>query len=318
MYINFETKTMIHSLQAKMRETTILLMEHIPEGLALMVESYILPVRGRDAAWTDHWELASQITDGNDLNHALIGAARNNNIPMISMLISHGADSKSACLSGAAQKGHIELAEMVINNTLIPGSPVPDVLVATCTAGTVPMLEWLLRHMQDQYLTYVYTYAFNNALIKKKSDIVMYCITHGEFDPGDGLYYACIGGDPGLILLMRRCNAEFDTGSINEGLCGACHANNIRVANQMITLGANNWDTCLAECVENIYAYKFVLAELMISHGAADICALSNWNIGLPDDPAVFEWIRSTMIVPCSVCNLAASEHGFMNPECVM
>jgi hypothetical protein len=225
---------------------------------------------------------------------------------MIEMLVKNGADSKLSVISGACQGGHVELATLAYDS---PGD-MGDVLMGTLHAGSIRALKWILCRTDPRFHGHVYMNAFALALERKKPDIVTYCINHGEFDASDGLYYACLGGDRGLILLMRTCG--LDTGDVCEGLRGACNASDVRIAKWMIFFGANNWDECLAECIYNVYDRKFALAALMIASGARDICALSWINAHMSPNPEVVEWIRLHMTRPCSECSRLADEHEYL------
>jgi hypothetical protein len=313
-----------------MRETTKLLAEQLPTGLAELVESYILPCRGFDAAQTGHWELVSSCPDRDiELEHLLDGAARNCNIPMIKMLFSKGAKSRFKCLSGAVSGGHVALADMIIDPLsfgdtfgivapeMVSGCPdvgledLPEddalgMLIGGMFPGSIPMLEWTLKHADRIYYPYLYDNAFNWALMRRDSSLVTYCITHGDnLDIDNGLYYAAAGGDRGLVLLMLHLG-----GDPNEGLRGACNTTNISLANKMIALGADAWDRCLCECAEDIEFHIFDMAELMVSCGASDICGLLDAiDSDAAEDTKVQNWIICTMVRPCSNCGGTAGDH---------
>jgi len=292
-----------------MRETTMLIADVLPIQLAELVESYILPTTQVNAGLSGHWESASQINDPAGLAFALQGAAESNNLPMITMLIGIGAlhgHHKYACLSGAVRGGHVALANAIIK---FPGE-MPTIM-SSVFPTTIEMLEWALRNSEEEYHLAIYSNAFNLALVKRNSGLVTYCITHsvGELDIDVGLYLAASGGDRGLTLLMLHLG-----GDVNEGLRGACAGYNVSLAKRMISRGADNWNDCLSECSEHIYDGKYALAELMIHHGASNICSIAyqrtTYGFSVLNAMRVSEWMDNKFVRPCSACGFMADEHA--------
>jgi hypothetical protein len=219
-------------LPHKMRETTRLLCEHMPEGPALIAESYIM-MEGypADMATAGHWELVSAMSK-EKLDSALYGACRGDSMPLVHHVIALGATDYVFGLLGACCGTNIEACELMLPrveySALAENSF--ECTHAAAAYGGMRTVEWILEHPQllsDPGL-------ICGAMQSGDMRIVSLVISMGIRDYTE-MFYAGRSGDRGIALL-----ALLRGGNPRAGLRGALSCGHINLARWMISHGADN------------------------------------------------------------------------------
>ncbi len=249
-----------------MRQTTCLLMAHLPEVLARLAESYIIDRRSPiQLTFAGHWELVSELP-GKDLRFALNGACFAGDILMIRELIGRGANTYTSGLRCALAFGMIEAAELMYSFGAI--CPAANCVGVASNIGQMRVLEWAIKRKCAACPRPNFNRIMRSGAANKNFAMVAYAIGNGAADWNRGLRAACIGGDRGIILLMLHLG-----GRPSSGLRGACYSGKLTLANEMIRRGATDFNAGLksAACGGRTY-----VMALMLNRGATSVNSALN------------------------------------------
>ena len=245
-----------------MRATTELLCEHLELNLALIAESYIikdgLPA---DMASAGHWEIVSEF-DAHQLDSALYGACRGDSIALVQHVLSLGASDYDFGLLGACcgdSESNRDAGELMLS--LGANLTAQDYFHAVARFGnSIHMVTWLTKHKvpNDADLEAILC----GGLFNGNMEVVHFAVQNGASHCRMTFFDACAGGDTGMVLL-----GLINGGSPAIGLAGASSGGHIPIIQQMIRLGATNYDHALLNAViENHLAAVQYMLDYIIQH----------------------------------------------------
>ena len=196
----------------------------------------------------------------NNINKALIGACAGNNIDNVRNMIANGATAFNEGLRVACYNGHLDIVMLMEQ---CGATNITLELHSACRSGNIDLVKYIL--FNDVNVNDGLMMACAHGYINIVKELI-YC---GVDDYNKIIKYAFKFGQIALCKYMikeyySKYNNYID---INHVLRWACYHGNIKYVNELIQLGANNWNWGLyGACAGgNIRCIK-----LMISYGAND------------------------------------------------
>lgn len=242
-----------------MRQTTILLTEHILEQLALIVESYIIHVTKciRDLAAAGHCELLDMfMTDQYRLDNALLGAVRSGSLTLVQHVIDCGAKNYFAGFFSACHGSNLDIAKLLLNydyQLKLRLYPTRAHLPALGQySHPVELFNWVCDVNPDMENIEITTYT---AIESEDMRMLSAAVMHGASIRG-WMYFAGLSGSLAMVVLASQYDKNYTSGFV-----GACYAGNLKLIKWFIDRGEFNFNTWWAFDI-SIEVFKYVIINV--------------------------------------------------------